>query len=32
MWLGNGHWVVVEHDDRPRLVAFNMGPGADTGP
>jgi phosphoserine phosphatase len=27
MWLGNGHWVVVEFDDRPRLVAFNAGPG-----
>jgi hypothetical protein len=26
MWLGNGHWVVVEFDDRPRLVAFNAGP------
>jgi broad specificity phosphatase PhoE len=26
MWLGNGHWVVVEFDDRPRLVAFNTGP------
>jgi broad specificity phosphatase PhoE len=26
MWLGNGHWVVIEFDDRPRLVAFNAGP------
>jgi probable phosphoglycerate mutase len=26
MWLSNGHWAVVEFDDRPRLVAFNAGP------
>jgi broad specificity phosphatase PhoE len=26
LWLGNGHWVVVEHGERPRLVAFNAGP------
>jgi broad specificity phosphatase PhoE len=26
LWLSNGHWVVVEHGDRPRLVAFNAGP------
>ena len=32
MWLENGHWVVVEHAERPRLVAFNMGPNGDTGP
>jgi broad specificity phosphatase PhoE len=26
LWLDNGHWVVVEHGERPRLVAFNAGP------
>ena len=26
MWLENGHWAVVEHGERPRLVAFNAGP------
>jgi broad specificity phosphatase PhoE len=26
LWLANGHWVVVEHGERPRLVAFNAGP------
>jgi probable phosphoglycerate mutase len=27
MWLGNGHWATVELGERPRLVAFNAGPG-----
>jgi broad specificity phosphatase PhoE len=27
MWLGNGHWATVELGPRPRLVAFNAGPG-----
>jgi len=26
LWIDNGHWVVIEFDDRPRLVAFNEGP------
>jgi broad specificity phosphatase PhoE len=26
LWLGNGHWVVVEHGERPRMVVFNAGP------
>jgi broad specificity phosphatase PhoE len=26
LWFDNGHWAVVELDDRPRLVAFNHGP------
>jgi broad specificity phosphatase PhoE len=26
LWLENGHWAVVEHGERPRLVAFNAGP------
>jgi probable phosphoglycerate mutase len=27
LWLDNGHWAVIEHDDRARLVAWNAGPG-----
>jgi broad specificity phosphatase PhoE len=27
MWLANGHWATVELGARPRLVAFNAGPG-----
>jgi broad specificity phosphatase PhoE len=26
LWLENGHWAVIEHDDRARLVAWNAGP------
>lgn len=26
LWLENGHWATIEHDDRPRLVAWNAGP------
>jgi broad specificity phosphatase PhoE len=26
MWFDNGHWAVIEHDDRARLVAWNLGP------
>jgi broad specificity phosphatase PhoE len=27
MWLGNGRWATIELGERPRLVAFNAGPG-----
>lgn len=27
MWLGNCHWVTIKLGTRPRLVAFNAGPG-----
>jgi probable phosphoglycerate mutase len=30
LWLGNGHWAVIEFDDRPRLVAWNAGARTDT--
>jgi broad specificity phosphatase PhoE len=26
LWLENGHWAVIEHDERARLVAWNAGP------
>lgn len=26
LWLENGHWAVIEHDERARLLAWNAGP------